>query len=132
MKKLLATFVVLFGCGSDRVCGDGTIEMDGECVPDNPTSCATGTVLMDDECVPDGSVICTQGTVFDPATGTCVVDPSACAAGTVLVGTKCVPDDDTLADQAVDDDDRSEENQQPVNDSAVAEGTFRVTRSTLR
>lgn len=100
MKKLLLTFVVLIGCGDDRVCGDGTVEMDGACVPENPTSCAAGTVLMDDQCVPDGSVVCTQGTVFDAATGTCVVDPSACAAGTVLVGTECVPEDDTLADKA--------------------------------
>lgn len=75
-------------------CGDGTMLVDGECVPD--ATCGAGTTLTDGECLPDGSIICDQGTMFDASTGQCVVDPSACASGTVLIGDECVPEDDTL------------------------------------
>lgn len=108
--------VALAGCGDDGTdCGPGTVEVDGECVPnagacgDDATfdpdtgkcegdgaTCATGTVEQDGECVPDGSVICETGTTFDTDTGTCVADITGCAAGTVQVGDECVPNDDTL------------------------------------
>lgn len=115
---------VLIGCGGGPECGDGTVKMDGECVPvtgdggvscgpgtvpmdgecvpegDGGTgaSCGEGTTEMDGECVPDGSMVCTGNTRFDADTGTCVVDEGACAEGTVYVEEegRCVPFDDTL------------------------------------
>lgn len=103
-SRLLATLVgalavasLAASCGDNSaVCGDGTVEVDGVCVPDEEVECGPGTVNMGGECVPDGSVICEQGTVFDDESGTCVVDPSACAEGTVLVDGVCVPEDETL------------------------------------
>ncbi|MEZ4401510.1 MAG: hypothetical protein R3B06_15905 [Kofleriaceae bacterium] len=94
---LAALAAAVSGCGDNSVtCGDGTHDEGGYCLPDNTAACGTGTIEMNGTCVPDGSVVCVQGTVFDPATGTCVVDPSACADGTTLVGGECIPDDDLL------------------------------------
>ena len=62
--------------------------------------CGPGTTEREGQCVPDGSMICEQGTAFDMETGTCKVDPSACAMGTVFLEGECVPEDSTLtADQ---------------------------------
>jgi hypothetical protein len=84
-------------CGDNSaVCGDGTVEVDGVCVPEEEVVCGNGTTNVGGECVPDGTVICDQGTVFDEESGTCVVDPTACAEGTVLVDGVCVPEDETL------------------------------------
>jgi hypothetical protein len=85
-------------CGDDVnvICGEGTIVVMGQCVPDPATACGPGTVQVEGVCIPDGSVVCQQGTVYDPGSGVCVVDDGACAAGTVLVGNRCVPFDDTL------------------------------------
>jgi len=99
-KLALVVGLAAVGCGDDRsntTCGEGT-RLEGEvCVPTAPEiECGTGTVEQNGECVPDGSVICEQGTRFDTATGQCVVDPSACADGTVFVNGECVPEDETL------------------------------------
>ncbi len=67
------------GDGGTVVCGPGTTEMDGTCVP-------------------DGTVVCTDGTVFDADTGTCVLDESACGEGTMLVDGACVPEGLATAD----------------------------------
>ncbi len=90
--------------GSDLTCGEGTMEVNGSCVPiasdggtgdggtDSGLACGPGTVEMDGDCVPDGTVVCTDGTVFDDASGTCVLDESACGDGTMLVDGACVPE----------------------------------------
>jgi hypothetical protein len=100
------------GCGTETSCGDGTVEVDGTCVPADDAcgtgtvfneetgecegvSCADGTVLMGDECVPDGSVVCGDGTTYDAETGECVPDLT-CGEGTVLVDGECVPYDDSV------------------------------------
>jgi hypothetical protein len=100
------------GCGEETSCGEGTVEMNGTCIPADTAcgtgtvfneetgecegiSCADGTVLMGDECVPDGSVVCGDGTTFDPDAGECVPDLT-CGEGTVLVDGECVPYDDSL------------------------------------
>lgn len=67
------------GCGDNsRVCGTGTREQDGVCVPESTTFCGDGTRL--------------EG-------GRCVVDPGACEAGTVLVADRCV---DPASDLVID------------------------------
>ncbi len=101
--------------GSDLKCGEGTMEMGGECVPvaadggmtdgggttdGGELTCGPGTTEMDGECVPDGTVVCTDGTVFDDASGTCVLDESACGDGTMLVDGACVPNGLAEADVA--------------------------------
>jgi hypothetical protein len=86
-------------CGDNAVeCGPLTHEVGGQCVPD--ATCGTGTVLAGGVCVPDGTVVCQQGTVFEPSTGTCVIDPDACVDGTTLVDGQCVPDDELLEGMA--------------------------------
>ncbi len=91
----------LTSCSDEgKTCGTGTHADGNACVPDSTTTCGTGTTLMGGQCVPDGSVVCHQGTVFDPGTGTCVVDPTACADGTTLVNGTCVPDDELLMGSA--------------------------------
>lgn len=110
-------------CEPDEVipgleCGEGTIEMGGECVAE--LDCGTGTTQVGTECVPDGSILCTGNTVFDEATGTCVVDPEACAEGTVyLMETgECVPFDDTLM---ADVRELAEPNDPQFNEAAMAQ-----------
>jgi len=80
------------------VCGAGTLEQNGECVPDN---CGPGTVMEGDECIPDN---CGSGTVMED--GFCIPDncgpgtimedgeciPDNCGPGTVMVGDECLPD----------------------------------------
>lgn len=58
------------GCGDNRpVCGAGTVERDGVCVPPVAVTCGIGTRLDDDQCV---------------------IDPAVCPAGTVLIANRCV------------------------------------------
>jgi hypothetical protein len=89
-NSILALVALLGGCGDNsRSCGDGTIEMNGFCVP---AGCGVGTVTDEEtgECVPDGTIVCSNGTRFDPATSQCQIDPAACQHGTVLVDGACV------------------------------------------
>lgn len=100
MMKLLCTVVgflscavAVAGCNADDRCGEGTVEVDGACVPEGGGGeCGPGTIEQDGECVPDGSVICETGTTFDAETGTCVPDITGCAEGTILVEGECVPE----------------------------------------
>ena len=93
----LAAASLAASCGDNSaVCGEGTVAVDGVCVPEDEVGCGPGTTEVGGECVPDGSVLCEQGTVFDEESGTCVVDPSACAEGTVLVEGVCIPEDEAL------------------------------------
>lgn len=81
------------GCDADDRCGNGTVEVDGACVPrGGGGECGPGTIEQDGECVPDGSVICETGTTFDAEAGVCIPDISGCAAGTVLIDGECVPE----------------------------------------
>lgn len=89
-NSILALVALLGGCGDNsRSCGDGTIVMNGFCVP---AGCGLGTVADEEtgECVPDGTVVCSNGTRFDPLTSQCQIDPAACQHGTVLVDGACV------------------------------------------
>src|SRR5688572_3653474 len=71
MKALLVV-ALLAACGDNsRVCGSGTMEVDGFCVAGNPPQ------------------VCGDGTVLDDATGDCVIDPSVCGQGTVLIEGEC-------------------------------------------
>jgi hypothetical protein len=58
------------GCGDGaRVCGAGTEDNDGTCVPIANTVCGDGTKLDNSQCV---------------------IDPASCEAGTVLIGNRCL------------------------------------------
>ena len=96
----LGLLAMASGCGgSDLTCGEGTVKMGDRCVAETGDGgtgdggtvvCGPGTTEMDGTCVPDGTVVCTDGTVFDADTGTCVLDESACGEGTMLVDGECV------------------------------------------
>jgi hypothetical protein len=83
----------LSACGGEEIeCGEGTVEMDGTCVPESMLMCGEGTTMdAMGNCVPDGSN-CAEGTTFDSATGECEPDLADCADGTVAMGDECVPD----------------------------------------
>ncbi|HJL17063.1 MAG TPA: EB domain-containing protein [Sandaracinaceae bacterium LLY-WYZ-13_1] len=90
----LAT-LALAGCGGDGFdCGEGTIEVDGECVPMSTLMCGEGTVLDEDgeTCVPESTAACGEGTTLNTETGECEPDITGCAPGTTAMGGECVPD----------------------------------------
>jgi hypothetical protein len=87
---LLAFGSLVLACGSSRTglvhqlaCGDGTVEVDNQCVPDSV--CGTGTHSSGGMCV--GNLSCGQGTRLQ---GTECVTGISCGSGTVLQGTQCV------------------------------------------
>lgn len=93
MGFVLACGVIAAGCGG-KECGEGTVEMDGRCVPASEITCGTGTTLdmTTGMCVPsEDPVTCGAGTTLDEATGMCEPDVT-CATGTVAMGGECVPD----------------------------------------
>lgn len=116
--------LLLYACddgGPTLLCGDGTVEVEGSCVPaeaacgagtsyDEATrsclpdvECGAGTVAMGTSCVPDGSVICQNNTIFDMDTGTCVPDPDAVCEGDLVYVAEtstCVAADSLLPDMA--------------------------------
>ncbi len=57
MNRLVPTLLLLLaalptGCGTTTTCGDGTVNIDGKCVPDpNAPTCGDGTSLADGQCV---------------------------------------------------------------------------------
>jgi hypothetical protein len=114
----------LSSCGDDELaCGDGTVEMDGACVPASMVTCAPGTVLVDGRCVFDADN-CAEGTSFDEASGGCVADVTECAPGTVAMGSTCVPDGSVIcADNTTFDPDTGT---CVVTSEACAEGTTLV------
>lgn len=90
----LATSSAMFvGCGGGPQCGDGTREVDGECILSGPiVTCGEGTVVQNGACVVDPSS-CPAGTSFDAEVGACVSTADVCGAGTTYdsgTGT-CVP-----------------------------------------
>ena len=93
------TSVGAAGCGGDDgfECGDGTVEVDGKCLPTS-SACATGTVYdaATRTCTPDGTgteLVCGAGTV--ESMGMCVTDLN-CGTGTSQVGNECLPDGSVL------------------------------------
>jgi hypothetical protein len=91
-RFLKASLFALLGgataaCSGDSgaECGDGTVELDGVCVPESSLACGDGTLEVDGECVPDpgapgsfsvttvssptpyagGGILVIQGTGFD-------------------------------------------------------------------
>ncbi|HJK99136.1 MAG TPA: hypothetical protein RMF84_18070 [Polyangiaceae bacterium LLY-WYZ-14_1] len=79
-------------CGDDGPeCGEGTVAMDGRCVPESMVDCGDGTVAEDGTCLPDPER-CGAGTSFDEAAGECVSDLDDCGPGTVAMSGRCVPD----------------------------------------
>ncbi|MDX2088004.1 MAG: hypothetical protein SFX73_09145 [Kofleriaceae bacterium] len=85
MKRLpfLIALAGLSACGDNtpknRICGEGTVEEAGVCVPTGP-----------------GTPTCTDGTILDTQSNSCVIDPNACQDGTVLIGNQCVDPTDGL------------------------------------
>jgi len=73
------------GSGEDMLCGAGTVEQDGQCLPEI-TACGDGTTLQGGVCVP----ACPAGQYWAPAG--CLAVP-ACEAGTVFDAgaAACVP-----------------------------------------
>jgi hypothetical protein len=66
----IAAIAAIAGCGDNaRVCGTGTMDVSGVCVPVTTAGCGDGTKLDN---------------------GECVVDPTTCQAGTVLIADRCV------------------------------------------
>lgn len=97
---------------SGPVCGEGTIEIDGECVPDFPeiicgpgttevngecvsdVVCGDETVDVNGECVPENQLACGIGTIELAGECECVL---SCGHGTSQVGDQCLPDSGGLA-----------------------------------
>src|SRR5262249_2616433 len=79
-------------CPPQVECGDGTVLVNGECVPVTPpVACGPGTVEQNGLCVPTRALACGPGTVAQ--TGQCVVqNPLTCGPGTVALNGQCVPD----------------------------------------
>ena len=76
-------------------CGEGTVEVDGECVEENPLDCGEGTIEVDGECVEENPLDCGEGTV--EVDGECVEEnPLDCGVGTVEVDGECVPESDLI------------------------------------
>ncbi|MEO8705127.1 MAG: hypothetical protein ABI867_34050 [Kofleriaceae bacterium] len=72
MRLALVVGILLVGCGDNsRVCGAGTVDVDGMCVADV------------------GPGICGDGTMLDPETGECVLADGVCGNGTVLINGQC-------------------------------------------
>lgn len=72
----------VLSCGdttSGLECGVGTIEQDGECVPESTLDCGDGTIEVNGECVPD------PGPTGVAPTVTAVASPTPYALGGVLV-----------------------------------------------
>jgi len=79
------------GCGDDGFeCGEGTVDMDGVCVPTDEV-CGEGTTydMASGTCLPDGGLECGEGTI--EMDGECVTD-LGCGTGTTQMGNECVPD----------------------------------------
>ena len=98
-KTLLLLVFVLAACGDNsQVCGDGTVNVGGICLPEEETGleCGPGTVADGDACVFDG--MCADGTSFDVVSNTCVPDIAGCGDGLVEMGGLCVDPATTPAD----------------------------------
>jgi len=104
----LCAAAVAVGASCGPVCGPGTIEQDGQCVPVGEGEgegegeglvCGVGTVATNGVCVPlcradqvrnNNACACPAGQA--ESNGTCSPDPGLCAPGTILDGRGvCVP-----------------------------------------
>jgi hypothetical protein len=82
LVALAVSTISLAGCGGGGPeCGAGTIEVDGECVPDDPLSCGDGTVEQDGVCIPVADVAPTISAI-DP-----IVDLVGGGADFTITGT---------------------------------------------
>jgi hypothetical protein len=85
----LAAAVLAGGCAPSVVCGDGTRQENGRCVPASLARCGAGTKLVGVDCVPDTDVVCTGRSTA--VGGTCVPDEAlTCGAGTEERDGACV------------------------------------------
>jgi len=91
MRRTAAGVLALLGgfslpaCGG-KVCGSGTRESDGTCVPE--LTCGAGLAPVNGQCV--ALLSCGSGTVLDG--GVCAPDPRLCGPGTVPDGGVCTLD----------------------------------------
>lgn len=84
-------------------CGEGTVYDAASMACVSAIECGEGSMLMGTECVPDGSVFCGGNTIFDAETETCVPDPEALCEGDlvfVMETATCVDPDELLEDMA--------------------------------
>lgn len=125
-----SVLLLVSGCAESVTCGEGTTEVEGDCLIDpsqsvecgpgtqligdtcelmvNRGECGAGTRLEDGQCVPTGSGTCGPGTVVN-SEGECVPDSMVtCGANTVLENGECVPDpsaspcgDNTISENGV-------------------------------
>jgi sugar lactone lactonase YvrE len=88
--KLEGEQCVLDGSVVVVTCGEGTVEVNGVCEPeDDATSCGQGTHLENGECVPSASgTTCGDGTKLEGQT--CVPTDVKCGPGTHLYEDLCV------------------------------------------
>jgi hypothetical protein len=113
------------GCGDDGgfECGEGTVDMDGVCVPTDEV-CGEGTSydMATGTCLPDGGGLeCGEGTIA--MDGECVAD-LGCGTGTTQMGNECVPDGSVICTGNTVFD--AESGTCVVDESACAEGTVFV------
>ena len=93
MKKCLSLITMFLlaatvnACSGDagNTCGAGTVEQNGQCVP----QCADSKYWDGTACQTIPS--CDDGTTFNATTGKCEADITECAEGTELVNGQCVP-----------------------------------------
>lgn len=104
-------------------CGEGTVYDAASMACVSAIVCGEGSMLMGTECVPDGSVFCGGNTIFDAETETCVPDPEALCEGDlvfVLESATCVDPDELLEDMA-DVRELAEPNDPTFNETAMAQ-----------
>jgi hypothetical protein len=92
MSIRLASIVpVLLACAepSALICGDGTVEMEGRCLP--IVSCGPGTIVVGDVCVPESMLACGSGTM--QLGDECVPTGLECPPGTIQRGDDCLAAD---------------------------------------
>jgi hypothetical protein len=127
LSFVIACGAIAAGCGgSGKECGEGTVEMDGRCVPAEAVTCGTGTQLdsATGMCVPTTDpVTCGTGTTLNPSTGMCVANVT-CAEGTVAMGNECVPDGSVICTGNTMFD--AETGTCVIDETACAEGTVLV------
>ena len=86
--------------------------------------CGAGTTDMGGLCVPGATAVCGDGTKLDH--GQCVIDPASCQAGTVLIADRCV---DPGNGQVIDLEESSEPNGMGIASGVEARRKLRRSRS---
>jgi hypothetical protein len=93
----LSILVLLAACGEAGevsegvICGPGTVEESGACIPDDGLTCGAGTHEENGACVPADGLTCGENT--QEVNGSCVADEQGvvCGAGTVEEEGVCLP-----------------------------------------